>query len=91
MYGEADVRDARLVHQLRRGGYLLEQIAPLIDQVRTVGGLAPLEAALTDWRARLAARGRALLTGAAELDAYLREREEPEAQPQERSKPDLAR
>ncbi|MEU8565979.1 MerR family transcriptional regulator [Streptomyces cyaneofuscatus] len=79
VYGEADVRDARLVHQLRRGGYLLEQIAPLIDQVRTVGGLAPLETALTDWRARLAARGRALLTGAAELDAYLRKREETQA------------
>lgn len=76
VYGEADVRDARLVHQLRRGGYLLEQIAPLIGQVRTVGGLAPLEAALTDWRARLSARGRALLTGAAELDAYLHGREE---------------
>ncbi|MFF3098241.1 TioE family transcriptional regulator [Streptomyces cyaneofuscatus] len=73
VYGEADVRDARLVHQLRRGGYLLEQIAPLVDQVRTAGGLAPLEAALTDWRSRLAARGRALLTGAAELDAYLHE------------------
>ncbi len=91
VYGEADVRDARLVHQLRRGGYLLEQIAPLLDQVRAAGGLAPLEAALTDWHSRLAAGGRALLTGAAELDAYLREREEPEAQPQERSKPDLAR
>ncbi|WP_432149034.1 TioE family transcriptional regulator [Streptomyces sp. bgisy029] len=81
VYGEADVRDARLVHQLRRGGYLLEQIAPLLDQVRAAGGLAPLEAALTDWNSRLAARGRALLAGAAELDAYLREREGPEAQP----------
>ncbi|MFJ9636557.1 TioE family transcriptional regulator [Streptomyces sp. NPDC101178] len=73
VYGEADVRDARLVHQLRRGGYLLEQIAPLLDQVRAAGGLAPLEAALADWRSRLAARGRALLAGAVELDAYLRE------------------
>ncbi|MFD3974320.1 TioE family transcriptional regulator [Streptomyces cyaneofuscatus] len=80
VYGEADVRDARLVHQLRRGGYLLEQIAPLLDQVRAAGGLAPLEAALTDWHSRLAARGRALLTGAAELDAYLRGREEEEQQ-----------
>ncbi|MEU0380041.1 TioE family transcriptional regulator [Streptomyces cyaneofuscatus] len=88
VYGEADVRDARLVHQLRRGGYLLEQIAPLIGQVRTVGGLAPLEAALTDWRARLSARGRALLTGAAELDAYLRKREETQAHPPELSTPD---
>ncbi|GAA3650455.1 TioE family transcriptional regulator [Streptomyces chitinivorans] len=74
VYGEADVRDARLVHQLRRGGYLLEQIAPLVDRVRTAGGLEPLEAALRDWHGRLAARGRAMLAGAAELDAYLRER-----------------
>jgi DNA-binding transcriptional MerR regulator len=74
VYDEADVRDARLTRQLRRGGYLLEQIAPLIAQVRTVGGLEPLEAALRDWHARLSTRGRAMLTGAAELEAYLRER-----------------
>lgn len=74
VYDEADVRDARLTHQLRRGGYLLEQIAPLIAQVRTAGGLEPLEAALRDWRERLSARGRAMLAGAAELDAYVRER-----------------
>ncbi|MEU5608873.1 TioE family transcriptional regulator [Streptomyces sparsogenes] len=74
VYDEADVRDARLTHQLRRGGYLLEQIAPLIAQVRAAGGLEPLEAALGDWRRRLSARGRAMLTGAAELEAYLRAR-----------------
>ncbi|MEV6581879.1 TioE family transcriptional regulator [Streptomyces sp. NPDC051582] len=71
VYDEADVRDARLTHQLRRGGYLLEQIAPLIAQVREAGGPEPLEAALGDWRARLSARGRAMLSGAAELEAYL--------------------
>ena len=75
VYDEADVRDVRLAHQLRRGGYLLEQIAPLITQVRAAGGLEPLEGALGDWRRRLAARRRALLSGAAELEAYLRERE----------------
>jgi DNA-binding transcriptional MerR regulator len=75
VYNEADVRDAQLAHQLRRGGYLLEQIAPLIAQVRSAGGLEPLEAALRDWRRRLSARGRAMLAGAAELEAYLRERE----------------
>ncbi|MDX2560785.1 TioE family transcriptional regulator [Streptomyces sp. TX20-6-3] len=75
VYDEADVRDARLVHQLRRGGHLLGQIAPLIAQVRAAGGLAPLEAALGDWRDRLSARGRALLAGAATLEEYLRERE----------------
>ena len=73
VYDEAAVRDARLAHQLRRGGYLLEQIAPLIAQVRAAGGLEPLEAALCDWRGRLSARGRAMLTGAAGLEAYLRE------------------
>jgi DNA-binding transcriptional MerR regulator len=73
-YDEAGVRDARLTHQLRRGGYLLEQIAPLIAQVRTAGGLEPLEAAVRDWHARLSARGRAMLSGASELEAYLRQR-----------------
>ncbi|GAA2452454.1 TioE family transcriptional regulator [Streptomyces pulveraceus] len=74
VYDEADVRDAQLAHQLRRGGYPLERIAPLIAQVRSAGGLEPLESALRDWRARLSARGRAMLAGAAELEAYLRER-----------------
>ncbi|MER7830236.1 TioE family transcriptional regulator [Streptomyces sp. NPDC095602] len=75
VYGEADVRDARLAHQLRRGGYPLERIALLLDRVRSAGGLEPLGAALTDWHARLAARARAMLTGAAALDAYLRTRD----------------
>lgn len=71
VYSAADVRDALLVHQLRRGGYLLQQIAPVIGQVRTAGGVAPLESMLRDWHARLSARGRAMLSGAAALDAYL--------------------
>ncbi|MEV6146113.1 MULTISPECIES: TioE family transcriptional regulator [unclassified Streptomyces] len=74
VYDEADVRDAQLAHQLRRGGYPLERIAPLIAQVRAAGGLEPLESALRDWSGRLSARGRAMLAGAAELEAYLRER-----------------
>ncbi|GAA3387064.1 TioE family transcriptional regulator [Streptomyces roseoviridis] len=74
VYDEADVRDARLAHQLRRGGYPLDQIAPLIDRVRAVGGLEPLRTALHDWHGRLTARGRALLTGAAELETYLHRR-----------------
>ena len=75
VYGAADVRDARLVHQLRRGGYLLAQIAPLIAQVRAAGGVEPLESAIRSWRERLAARGRAMLTGAADLEAFLRARQ----------------
>ncbi|MGW5685864.1 TioE family transcriptional regulator [Nonomuraea sp. NPDC003754] len=75
VYSAADIRDARLAHQLRRGGYLLGQIAPLIAQVRSAGGVAPLEQTLRDWRTRLSARGRAMLKGAADLDVYLRARE----------------
>jgi DNA-binding transcriptional MerR regulator len=71
VYIAADVRDALLIHQLRRGGYLLEQIAPRIAQVRSAGGVAPLESMLRDWHARLSARSRAMLAGAAALDAYL--------------------
>jgi DNA-binding transcriptional MerR regulator len=71
VYSAADVRDALLAHQLRRGGYRLEQIAPLIAQVRSAGGVAPLASTLRDWHARLSARSRAMLTGAAALDAYL--------------------
>ncbi|WP_329415003.1 TioE family transcriptional regulator [Streptomyces sp. NBC_00704] len=74
IYEEADARDARLAHQLRRGGYLLEQIAPLIARVREADGTEPLEAVLLDWRTRVSARGRAMLSGSAELEAYLRER-----------------
>lgn len=71
VYSAADVRDVLLVHQLRRGGYRLDQIAPLIAQVHSAGGLAPLESMLRDWHARLTARSQAMLTGAAALDAYL--------------------
>lgn len=71
VYDAADVRDARMVHQLRRGGHLLEQIAPLITQVRTAGGPEPLESTLTAWRARLTTRARAMLTAATALDTYL--------------------
>ncbi|WET77319.1 TioE family transcriptional regulator [Amycolatopsis sp. QT-25] len=71
VYGPADVRDAKLTRQLRRGGYRLERIAPLIDQVRSAGGVVPLESTLSDWHARLSARGRALLSGAAALNTYL--------------------
>jgi DNA-binding transcriptional MerR regulator len=73
-YTSADVRDAQLAHLLRRGGYLLSQISPLLAQVRAAGGVASLEATLSDWRNRLTTRGLSMLTGAAELHTYLRER-----------------
>ena len=77
VYGAEDVRDARLAHQLRRGGYLLRQIAPLIERVRHAGGVGPLEATLDGWRARLRARGLSMLAAAAELSAYVEDRGHP--------------
>lgn len=71
VYDEAAVREAQLARQLRRGGYPLAHIAPVIEQIRSAGGVAPIEALLHDWHARLEARSRAMLRGAAALDAYL--------------------
>ncbi|MEU5404005.1 MerR family transcriptional regulator [Streptomyces sp. NPDC005963] len=70
-YAAADVRDAHLVRQLRRGGYPLEQIAPLLEQVRNAGGVAALEVALRGWHERLTRRRLALLTSATELATYV--------------------
>ncbi|MFI5959196.1 TioE family transcriptional regulator [Cryptosporangium sp. NPDC051539] len=71
LYDADDVRDAELAHLLRRGGYLLSHIAPVITQVRLAGGVEPLAESLAGWRERLATRGRAMLTAAARLDDYL--------------------
>ncbi|WP_338886036.1 TioE family transcriptional regulator [Rhodococcus sovatensis] len=75
IYSEVDVRDALLTRQLRRGGYPLDRIAPFLAEIRTAGGLDPLEALLGEWRDRLSYRGCSLLAGAAELDRYMRVRE----------------
>ena len=77
VYSPADVRDARLAHQLRRGGYLLRQISPLVEQVRNAGGIEPLRATLDGWRAGLTARGLSMLAAAAELSDYLERRHRP--------------
>jgi DNA-binding transcriptional MerR regulator len=76
VYAPSDVRDARLVQQLRRGGYLLEQIAVVVEQVREAGGVEPLEGMLAEWRQRLDDRSRAMLQAAGALDAYLTARRE---------------
>ncbi|MGS2618896.1 TioE family transcriptional regulator [Micromonospora sp. LZ34] len=70
-YGPDDVRDAELAHLLRRGGYLLEQIAAVMHQVRSANGPEALAGSLDGWRARLAGRGRAMLVAAARLADYL--------------------
>ncbi|MFJ3232905.1 MerR family transcriptional regulator [Streptomyces sp. NPDC086787] len=70
-YTADDVRDAELAHLLRRGGYLLEQISTVVQQIRTAGGTRALAAALEDWQQRLTARGLAKLDAAEKLASYL--------------------
>lgn len=72
-YGPADVRDAHLAHQLRRGGYLLAQIAEVVSELREHGSQERLREALADWQAAVRGRGLAMLRGAAALAAVLDE------------------
>ena len=65
------MRDAELAHLLRRGGYLLDRIAAVIEQVHAAGGPGPLAASIDQWRERITARGRAMLTGSGRLADYL--------------------
>ena len=74
VFTAADVRDAELTHLLRRGGYPLEHIATVVDQVRTAGGTESLVDALETWQEKLTARGVAMLDAAGLLGAYLRSR-----------------
>ncbi|MDO3649522.1 MerR family transcriptional regulator [Nocardia mangyaensis] len=69
-YDAADLRDADLAHLLRRGGYLLDQIAAVLAQVRTAGGTDALATALADWQERLTTQGLTMLDAAAALSAY---------------------
>ncbi|MGW4486895.1 MerR family transcriptional regulator [Amycolatopsis sp. NPDC004368] len=70
-YGPDCVRDAEIARQLRRGGYRLAQVAQFLESLREAGGAEALSAFLDAWQRRLTARSRALLAGAAQLDAYL--------------------
>jgi DNA-binding transcriptional MerR regulator len=71
-YGADDVRDARLAHLLRRGGYPLHHIATVVQQVRTAGGTEALADALDDWQAKLTTQGLAMLAAAGQVNDYLR-------------------
>ncbi|MGK3200692.1 TioE family transcriptional regulator [Amycolatopsis sp. MEPSY49] len=74
VFTAADIRDAELTHLLRRGGYPLEHIATVVEQVRTAGGTESLVDALETWQEKLNARGVAMLDAAGLLGAYLRSR-----------------
>lgn len=70
-YTPADVRDARMIHVLRRGHYPLARIGPIVDGLRRTGSSAALRAAIAERQAALAVRGMAMLDGAGLLHDYL--------------------
>ncbi|MFC8871123.1 TioE family transcriptional regulator [Streptomyces sp. NPDC057148] len=71
VYGPADVRDARVVHTLRRSHYLFDQIRPVLDGLRREGGGEALRTAIAAREQALTARTRATLEGAGRLHTYL--------------------
>jgi len=74
-YGPDDIRDATIVHQLRRSGYLLTQIAPLLDELREATSPTSAASAIAGRRDRLHARALAMLHASAEIGQYLHEQE----------------
>jgi DNA-binding transcriptional MerR regulator len=71
VFRASDARDAELAHLLRRGGYLLDHISTVVQQIRTAGGTEALSGALDDWQRKLTTQGLAMLDAAAQLSHYL--------------------
>jgi DNA-binding transcriptional MerR regulator len=70
-YSPAQVRDARIVHQLRRAGYRVAALRMLVPELRAGGRPAELATVLAARDVALAARSRALVEGAAALSSLL--------------------
>jgi DNA-binding transcriptional MerR regulator len=70
-YTPAHVRDARIVHQLRRAGYRIAPLRALMPELRRARRLEDVASALAARDASIAARSKALLDGATALSAVL--------------------
>ncbi|MEV7012527.1 MerR family transcriptional regulator [Streptosporangium sp. NPDC051022] len=70
-YTPAQVRDARVVHQLRKAGYRIAPLRALMPELRRVRRSEDVASALAARDADIAARSKALLDGAAALSAAL--------------------
>ncbi|MFE3542473.1 MerR family transcriptional regulator [Nocardia sp. NPDC059177] len=69
-YSPAQVRDARIVHQLRLAGYRIPRLRTVLPELLRTPG--ELHAALADREAAITARSRALLDGSAALAEVIR-------------------
>lgn len=72
-YSADDVRDARMIMMLRQGGYWLEQIRPILDDLRRTGSSEALRAAIADRGKALTRQSRAMLEAGSHLHGYLSE------------------
>ncbi|MGK8511477.1 MerR family transcriptional regulator [Nocardia asiatica] len=70
-YAPSQVRDARIVHQLRRAGYRVDTLRILLPELPRGRRSEDVEAALSARDASITARSRALLEAAAALAALL--------------------
>ncbi|WFE28528.1 MerR family transcriptional regulator [Solwaraspora sp. WMMD791] len=70
-YTPEQVRDARIVHQLRSAGYRIAPLRALMPQLRTARRSADVRTALAARDATITARSRALLDAAAALGTVL--------------------
>ncbi|RPF43700.1 DNA-binding transcriptional MerR regulator [Streptomyces sp. Ag109_G2-6] len=70
-YTPAQVRDARIVHQLRKAGYRIPPLRALMPQLRRTPRSPDVAAALTARDASITTRSRALLDGGVALSAVL--------------------
>lgn len=74
-YTPAQVRDARIVHQLRQAGYRITPLQALMPQLRRTRRAQDVEKALAARDISITTRSRALLDAAAALGAVLSLRE----------------
>ncbi|TDQ54336.1 MerR family transcriptional regulator [Actinorugispora endophytica] len=71
VYSPGDVRDARVVHQLRLAGYRVGPLKALMPRLRRASRWEEVAGALAAREADVASRARALLRGAAALSALI--------------------
>lgn len=71
VYSPDDVRDARIVHQLRQAGYGIAQLRALMPQLRHTNRWDEVNGALASREAGLNVRSRQMMEGAAALSPLL--------------------
>lgn len=72
-YRPADVRDAGMIAMLRRAGYRLPQIRPILEGLRREGSTEALRSAVVQRQAALTQRSAAMLEGAGHLHRLIEE------------------